>query len=72
MSYDSCYEDWETAIALLKEARPFIEEVHERASDRHDSYGEFYQNEYDWEIMQKTEALMVKIDKALENFNDKG
>ena len=51
MSYESWYEDWQKAVALLKEARPLIETAHNEAEARHDTYGEDYQNESDWEIM---------------------
>ena len=56
-------EDFDIAISALLCARKFIQKAHDDAENKHDSYGEFYMDSVQYEIMKETENLLNIIDK---------
>jgi len=55
---------------IIKSAMKYVKQAHDSAECRHDSYGEYYMDLGQYEIMQETEKLlagMVEIINKLEN-----
>jgi len=64
----SNYDDHKKAVDLLKAAKGYIAAVHDRAEIKHDSYGEFYMNLNQFEIIETTKKLISEIDQIVEVF----
>lgn len=59
------YEEQQAALMALRDARKFVQIAHDEAEAKHDSYGEFYMDSVQYEIMCETERLLSKIDSSL-------
>ena len=59
------YEEQQEALCALRDARKWVQQVHDDAESKHDNYGEFYMDSLQYEIMLETEKLIDRIDKSL-------
>ncbi len=59
------YEQQQELLDALRDSRKYIKQAHDSAEDKHDSYGELYQDSVQYEIMQETESLLERIDRLL-------
>lgn len=64
MDYDALLE----AQALLMEMRPYVQKAHDEAEAKHDAYGDLYGDAAQWEVMQKTSALLARLDALHASF----
>lgn len=62
------YEFYDQAIEKLKQAKEYIKTAHNDAEYKHDSVGELYMDETQYEIMNSTEALLAEITKIIDKF----
>lgn len=53
------------AFSALRDARHHVQHAHDEAEALHDNYGDYYMDAGQWEIMQTTEALLLRIDAVL-------
>lgn len=63
------YEEQQAALSALRDARRFVKQAHDDAESRHDSYGEFYMDSVQYEIMQETDLLISQIDESLRHLD---
>ena len=64
------YEFCEEAIEKLKQAEEYVKIAHDDAECKHDSYGELYMDETQFEIMNSTEALLAEMTKIIDKFEN--
>ena len=64
------YELYEEAIEKLKQAKEYVEIAHDDAECKHDSFGELYMDEAQYEIMQSTETLLAEMTKIIDKFEN--
>ena len=64
------YELYDQAIEKLKQAKEYVKTAHDDAEYKHDSYGELYMDEAQYEIMNSTEALLEEITKIIDKFEN--
>ena len=64
------YEFHEDAVEKLKQANEYVQYAHDDAEYKHDSYGELYMDETQYEIMHSTEALLEEITKIIDKFEN--
>ena len=60
------YEEQQEALQALVEARKYVQDAHDAAEGRHDSYGEDYMSGGLYEVMEATEDLIKRIDSILD------
>ena len=53
------------AISIIERSREYIKHANHLAESRHDSYGDYYMDGGQYEIMQETEKLLQEIDAFL-------
>ena len=63
------YDMYEEAVKLLIKSRKYLQIAHHDAEGKHDSYGEYYMDSNQYEIMEETEKLIIEIDKYEEELN---
>lgn len=63
------YEQQQETLATLRKSRKFVQQAHDAAEARHDSYGDDYMSDELYGVMQETKALLADID-ALLKFED--
>lgn len=56
------YECQQTALQALRDARKWVQQAFDEASAKHDSYGEFYMDALQYEVMQETQQMLARID----------
>jgi len=66
MDYELC----KRAIEKLKRAKEYVKIAHDNAECKHDSFGELYMDETQYEIMQSTETLLSEITKIINEFEN--
>lgn len=64
------YEFYEESIEKLKLAKEYVKIAHDNAECKHDSFGELYMDETQFEIMNSTEALLAEITKIIDKFEN--
>lgn len=64
------YEDQKKAIAVIKKSMAYVKQVHNEAEARHDSYGEYYMDGVQYEIMQETEAILDEATRIIGLFEN--
>ena len=64
------YELYDQAIEKLKQAGEYVKTAHNDAECKHDSYGELYMDETQFEIMNSTEALLAEMTKIIDKFEN--
>jgi len=62
------YEDQEKAISIIKSAMEFVKQAQDSAESKHDSYGEYYMDSVQYEIMQETELLLSEMVAIVNKF----
>ncbi len=60
------YDEQVEALAALQAAVKYIKQAHDEAEAKHDSYGEYYMDGGQYEIMEDTDQLLAKIEAILE------
>ena len=63
------YEKQQDTLSALQEARKWVQEAHDEAEGRHDTYGLYYMDASQYEIMQETERLLTRIDMLLQHLS---
>lgn len=53
------------AISIIERSREYVKQANHLAESRHDSYGDYYMDGGQYEIMQETEKLLKEIDAYL-------
>lgn len=56
------------AISIIKATREYVQQAHDRAECRHDTYGEYYIAESQYKIMQETKELLAKMAIIIDEF----
>jgi len=64
-------EKFDKAIRLLKKAKSYIKKANFEAETKHDSYGEYYMDGVQYDIMQETEKLLAEINSILREISKK-
>ena len=64
------YEFYDQAIEKLKQAKEYVKIAHDDAEYKHDSYGELYMDETQFEIMNSTKALLAEMTKIIDKFEN--
>jgi hypothetical protein len=65
MRYSLPIEEQDAVLLSLKRARVYVQQAHDNAESKHDSYGRYYMCGAMYEIMEDTKELLVLIDKQL-------
>lgn len=60
------YEQQQEMLSALIESKKYIKQAHDNAEAKHDSYGDYHMDGGMYEIMQETEALLARIDAAID------
>lgn len=55
------WDKQERVFSILRCAEKYIQQAHDAAEEKHDSYGEYYMDSVQYEIMQETETLRKEI-----------
>ena len=63
------YEEQQTALSALQDARKWVQQAHDEAEVKHNTYGEYYMDAVQYETMQETENLLTRIDILLRHLN---
>lgn len=65
MKYSLSIEEQDAVLLSLKRARVYIQQAHDNAESRHDTYGEDYMSGALYEVMEDTDKLLNEIDELL-------
>lgn len=59
------YEDHVELLETLRSSRKYVQQAHDEAEAKHDSYGEDYMSGALYEVMCDTESILKKIDSII-------
>lgn len=64
------YEDQEKAISIIKSAMEYVKQSHDSAECLHDTYGDYYMDGAQYEIMEETETLLAEMVVIIDKFEN--
>ena len=67
--HDMDYEEQQNALLALLDARQYVQQVHDEAALKHDNYGDLYMNASLYDVMMRTENLLLRIADALRHLD---
>jgi len=66
------YEEQQDALIALRDARKYVQQAHDDAELKHSSYGDFYMDGAQYEVMIATDELLARIATALRHLEQPG